>query len=159
MDEQRKVQPGPERAVGAVILCVGLAAFVVLAFASRKVASLERALDAGDVAVLGVFAVFGSFCAYLGWRLIRHRADAPAQPASLPPTTDEKAPPTRVKLSHVCAAAGVLLLMLCVLVPAHWYPVAFLFLGLALLAVSHGLTPCVERLEQLRKARTLDRQL
>jgi hypothetical protein len=47
--------------------------------------------------------------------------------------------------------------MLSVLVP--WQPVVLLFLGLALLAVSHALTPCVERMEQLRKARASMRQL
>ena len=54
--------------------------------------------------------------------------------------------------------AGVLLLMLSVLVSANWHPVVFLFAGLALLALSHGLTPCVERIAQLRKARDLERQ-
>jgi hypothetical protein len=61
--------------------------------------------------------------------------------------------PRRVTVGNVCAAAGVLLLMLSVLLPARWHPVALFFLGLALLAVSHGVTPCVERIEQLRKAR------
>jgi hypothetical protein len=64
-----------------------------------------------------------------------------------------------VTLSQGCAAVGVVLLILCVLVPGHWYPVLWFFLGLALLAVSHVLTPCVERLEQLRKARDSMRQL
>jgi hypothetical protein len=148
-----------ERTIGAVLLGIALAAFGVLALASRKLMSLERALDAGDVVVLGVFAAFGCFCAWLGWRLIRSRADSLAQPAPPPPATQECAPPTRVKFSHLCAAAGVVLLMLSVFLPAHWHPAAFLFLGLALLAVSHGLTPCVERLEQLRKARSLERHL
>jgi hypothetical protein len=61
--------------------------------------------------------------------------------------------------ARACAAAGVLLLILSVLVPAHWQPVAFFFGGLALLAVSHGLAPCVERIEQLRRARASERQL
>ena len=65
----------------------------------------------------------------------------------------------RVVLSQGCAAAGVVLLMLSVLLPADWYPVALLFGGLVLLAVSHVLTPCVERLEQLRKARESVRRL
>lgn len=147
-----------ERTIGAVLLGIALVAFGVLALASRKLITLERAVDAGDAVVLGVFAAFGCFCAWLGWRLIRSPAGPAAQPAPQPPAT-ESAPPTRVKLSHLCAAAGVVLLMLSVFLPAHWHPAAFLFLGLALLAVSHGLTPCVERLEQLRKARSLERRL
>jgi hypothetical protein len=43
--------------------------------------------------------------------------------------------------------------MACALVPAHWHPVVLLFLGIALLAIAHVLTPCEERLEKLRKAR------
>jgi hypothetical protein len=39
-------------------------------------------------------------------------------------------------------------------VPEHWYPVALLFIGIALLAIAHVLTPCEERLEKLRKVRT-----
>ena len=130
-----------------------------MALGVRKLLLLERAVDAGDIVVLTVFALFGAFCAYLGWRLFR---TPPAPSMQAPPEvsgTAENAPPTRAKLSRICAAVGVLLLMLSVLVPAHWYPAAFLFSGLALLAVSHGLTPCVERIEQLRKARDLERQL
>ena len=103
--------------------------------------------------MLSVFALFGSFCAFIGWRLLRTPA------LSFHSEPPENPAPRRVTLSHGCAAAGVLLLILCVLVPAHWYPVALFLLGLALLAVSHGLTPCVERIEQLRKARASERQL
>jgi formate hydrogenlyase subunit 3/multisubunit Na+/H+ antiporter MnhD subunit len=148
-----------EKAVGATLLCGALAAFGLLALGARKLLLLERAVDAGDVVVLAVFALFGSFCAYLGWRLFR---TPPTPSMQAPPEVSgaaENAPPTRVKLSHGCAAVGVLLLILSVLVPANWYPVVFLFAGLALLALSHGLTPCVERIEQLRKARDLERQL
>ncbi|MGH8742458.1 MAG: hypothetical protein ACREUN_16170 [Burkholderiales bacterium] len=155
----RRAHASAVRVVGGVLLCLGLASFGVLAFATRKLMSLDRVLDIGDVVVLGVFATFGIFCAGMGWRVLRSRP-APSQEARplacIPP---EPAPPRRVTLSHACAAAGVLLLILSVLLPAHWYPVAFFFVGLALLAVSHGLTPCVERLEQLRKARASERQL
>ena len=147
------------RNVGAVLFCIGLAAFAVLALAARKVMALERALDFGDVVVLAVFALFGAFCAGMG-AVFWHRADA--RPLAQLPSGEQEAPapaPRRVTLSHGCAAAGVLLLMLSVLLPAHWYPVALFFLGLALLAVSHGLKPCVERIEQLRKARASERQL
>jgi hypothetical protein len=141
--------------VGGVLVCIGLAAFGVLALALRKVMALERAVDFGDVVVLSVFALFGAFCAGLGG-LFWYRGDAP------PPSTKHDLPapaPRRITLSHGCAAAGVVLLIVSVMVPAHWFPVALFFLGLALLAVSHGLTPCVERLEQLRKARASERQL
>jgi hypothetical protein len=156
MSEGRKAPAGPERAIGAVVLAIGLAGLAVLAFAARKIFSLDRAVDPGDVAVLAVFAAFGAFCSLLGWRLVRLRG-APAAPGAAP--AEPGGPPRRVTLSHGCAAAGVALVILSVLLPAHWYPVAFLFAGLALLAVSHGLTPCVERIEQLRKARASERQL
>ena len=138
------------------MFCIGLAAFGVLAWAAGKVMSLDRALDMGDILVLSVFAIFGLFCLGMGWRLFGDTsvASGPAEAQTAP-----AAPPKRVTLSGGCAAAGVLLLMLSVLVPAAWYPVVFLFLGIAFLAVSHALTPCVERIEQLRKARASVRQL
>jgi formate hydrogenlyase subunit 3/multisubunit Na+/H+ antiporter MnhD subunit len=156
MDGRHKVRATGERAVGAVVLCIGVAAFGVLLFASRKLMLLDRALDAGDIAVLGVLAIFGTFCALIGWPLFRTRP-APAEPDPVVSSPAEDAPRRRVKLSHAFAAAGVLLLILSVSVP--WQPVVLLFLGLALLAVSHALTPCVERMEQLRKARGWERQL
>lgn len=137
------------------MFCVGLAALGVLAWAARKAGSLERTLDPGDIVVFGVFAIFGAFCLLMGWRLFRARV-ASFVPAAAEPAP---APPRRVTLSHGCAAVGVLLLILSVLVPERWHPVGWFFIGLALLAVSHVLTPCVERLEQLRKARDSMRQL
>jgi hypothetical protein len=142
--------------VGSVVLCIGLASFAVFTWATRKVISLDRAVDIGDGVLLGVFAIFGAFCVALAWRLFGDRSFASA--ASEEPAA-AAVPPKRVTLSKGCAAAGVLLLMLSVLIPADWHPVAFLFLGLALLAISHALTPCVERIEQLRKARASVRQL
>lgn len=136
-----------------MVLCIGLAVLAVLAFAAHKLMSLDRALDPGDVAVLAVFAAFGAFCALIGWRLLRLQGN----PIAAVPS--HAAPSRRITVSHGCAAAGVLLLILAVLVPEHWYPVVLLFLGLALLAVSHALTPCVERMEQLRRARDSMRQL
>jgi hypothetical protein len=138
------------------MFCIGLASFGVLAWATRKAMSLDRALDIDDVVVLGVFAIFGSFCVGLAWRLF---GDASRASARSEEQAAHAAVPRRVTLSSGCAAAGVLLLMLSVLVPAAWYPVVFLFLGIAFLAVSHALTPCVERIEQLRKARASVRQL
>ena len=148
------------RTVGGVLFCIGLACFAVLALAARKVMVLERALDAGDVVVLSVLAIFAAFCAGMG-AVFWYRADARPL-ASVPPSGEQDAPvpaPRRVTLANGCAAAGVVLLMLSVLVPAHWFPVVLFFIGLALLAVSHGLTPCVERLAQLRRARASERQL
>jgi hypothetical protein len=146
--------------VGGVLFCIGLASFGVLALASRKVMALDRALDFGDIVVLGVFAIFGAFCAGMGG-LFWYRAHA--QPlVSVPPPAEQDAPippPRRVTLGNGCAAAGVLLLMLSVLLPADWYPVVSFFVGLALLSVAHALKPCVERIEQLRKARAWERQL
>lgn len=138
------------------MLCLGGASLAVLALASRKILSLDRGLDFGDLVVLGVFAAFGLCCALIGWRLLRHREKTEAPAAPLPAGND---PPMRVRLSHVCAAAGVVLLISSVLLPADWHPVVPLFAGLALLAVSHVLTPCVERIEQLRRARASIRQL
>jgi hypothetical protein len=134
----------PERTIGAVVLFIGLASLGVLAWASRTI---------GDFIVLGVFAAFGAGCVLLGWRLLLLPASSggqaaqPAQPAAAARSA------RRVKLSHACSTAGVLLLMACALVPEHWYPVALLFIGIALLAIAHVLTPCEERLEKLRKAR------
>jgi hypothetical protein len=131
----------PERTIGAVVLFLGLASFAVLAWAARNI---------GGVMVTGVLAVFGAACLLLAWRLFR----IPALPGAAAAPPAEPAPsPRRVRLSHACSTAGVLLLMACALVPEHWYPVALLFLGIAFLAVAHVLTPCADRLEKLRKAR------
>jgi hypothetical protein len=155
MDHGRKPPASPEKAIGAVVLFIGIAGLAVLAFACRRLGLLERAVEMGDLLVLGVFGAFGAFCAWLGWRLIRTTTVPGAVAAEAAPAR----PARRVTVSHACAAAGVVLLMLSVLLPAAWHPVAFLFAGHALLADSHGLTPCVERLEQLRKARDAERQL
>lgn len=145
------------RAVGGVLLGIGVASLGVLLWISRRIIVSERAWNLGDLAVLGVFAVFGALCAWWGWQLLR----APAGPAPAAParTGSAEKPPRRVTVSHGFAAAGVALLILCVLVPAEWYPVVLLFAGLACLVVSHVLTPCEERMEKLKKARASMRQL
>ncbi|HEU4351296.1 MAG TPA: hypothetical protein VFR66_05435 [Burkholderiales bacterium] len=132
----------PERTIGAVLLFIGLASFGLLAWVSRSMGT--------NLMVLGVLAVFGVACVLLAWHLLRMSAppaNAGTQPA--PATLS----PRRVRASHAFSTVGVLLLMACALVPEQWYPVALLFLGIALLAVAHVLTPCEERLEKLRKAR------
>ena len=131
----------PERTIGGVLLCIGLASFAVLAWASRNIDAFM---------VLGVLAVFGAACVLLAWRLFLIPAP-PRVMAAQPAAT--AASPKRARLSHACSTTGVLLLMACALVPEQWYPVVLLFLGIALLAVAHVLTPCEERLEKLRKAR------
>jgi hypothetical protein len=134
----------PERTIGAVLLFIGLASFAVLAWVSRNMNAFM---------VLGVLAVFGAACVLLAWRLFRIAAP-PGTEAAQPTTATPS--PGRARLSHACSTAGVLLLMACALVPQHWYPVALLFIGIALLAIAHVLTPCEERLEKLRKARASD---
>ena len=131
---------------------MGLASFGVVSWGVRKVMLLQRAAEVGDFAVLGVLAAFGVFCLALGWHVVRTREAVP----QIPPA---KTPPRRVTVSHGFATAGVVLLMLSVLVPEHWYPVVLLFSGLALLAVSHLLTPCEERIAKLRRARSSVDQL
>jgi hypothetical protein len=52
----------------------------------------------------------------------------------------------KTRVSAACAAAGVALLALAAVLPERWTPVIPLFLGLALLAVSHVLTPCQDQI-------------
>lgn len=54
-------------------------------------------------------------------------------------------------VSSACACGGVLLLIYAGTAPADWYPVPALFGGLALLAVSHVITPCLDRIAVWRK--------
>ena len=58
---------------------------------------------------------------------------------------------TKVAVSSACACAGVVLLIYAAVAPAGWYPVPALFAGLALLIVSHVLTPCIDRIAVWRK--------
>jgi len=143
----------PVRTVAGVVFLIALATFAVLAGAARKLMLLDRGVDAGDLVVLSVLALFGVFCVYVGASLWRDRSNIAHSPFSV------ERSPRRISLSQACATFGVILLMLCVLVPEHWYPVLLLFLGLALLAVSHVLTPCEERIAKLRRARASIRQL
>lgn len=53
--------------------------------------------------------------------------------------------------SSACACGGVLLLIFASVAPDAWYPVPALFGGLALLVVSHVLTPCLDRVAVWRK--------
>jgi hypothetical protein len=58
---------------------------------------------------------------------------------------------TRQSTSSACAAAGVLLLVLAGVAPEAWFAVPALFTGVALLCVSHFLTPCLDRIAVWRK--------
>lgn len=143
----------PIKLISAVIFCLGLAAFGVLVWAARK-GTLDRALDPGDAIFMSVFAIFGTFCLFTAWRLFRSAPSQEAPADGVPALPDAGAPsPKRVTLSSACSTAGVLLLVLAAVLPERWYPVAALFVGIALLAVSHALTPCEERLEKLKKMR------
>ena len=143
----------PIKLISGVIFGLGLAAFGVLVWAARR-GTLDRALDPGDVIFMSVFAIFGTFCVFTAWRLFRSAPSQDAPVVSAPTLPDADAPPTRrVTLSSACSTTGVLLLVLAAVLPEHWYPVVALFVGIALLAVSHALTPCEERLEKLKKMR------
>ena len=145
----------PEKVVGVVVFCLGLASFGVLAWASRTGMGLDRTLDPGDVIFLSVFAIFGSFCVFMGWRLFRSQ---PSEGATVAAQVAPAPPPRRATLSTACSTAGVIFLVLAALLPEHLYPVVLLFAGIALLAVSHALTPCEERIDKLRKVRDSMRQ-
>ena len=53
--------------------------------------------------------------------------------------------------SAVCATVGVLLVVAAALAPGSRFAVPALFSGLALLVVSHVLTPCIDRIAVWRK--------
>jgi hypothetical protein len=139
------------KTLAGVMGFLALASFAVLGWALRS----RPALDPGDLLVFAVFSAFGVFCAVLAWRFFRAPPLAPAAQPEAPAGPS----PKRVSASRLCAAAGVLLMMLATVVPETWYPVVPLFAGIVFLCVSHVLTPCVERLDQLRKARSSLHQL
>ena len=62
---------------------------------------------------------------------------------------------TRTGASHACAAGGVVLLVLATLLPYERYAAIGLFAGLALLVVSHILTPCQDQITRWWRARIL----
>jgi len=53
---------------------------------------------------------------------------------------------SRTGISNACAVAGVLLLVLAGVSPAQWHPAVPLFFGVALICVSHVLTPCQDQI-------------
>src|SRR6185436_70636 len=62
---------------------------------------------------------------------------------------------SRARISSGFAGVGVLLLVLASVSPAGWYPVVQLFVGLALITVSHVLTPCQDQLTRWWNSRVL----
>src|SRR5688572_27036329 len=112
--------------MGAVIACIGLASFGVFAWLLHTVMGLERPLDVGDILVLGVLAVFGGFCVAMGWVFWRSPVGQPPPSESMAAEHDASAPPSkRVTVSQGCAAVGVVLIILAVVLPEQWYPVGF----------------------------------
>jgi hypothetical protein len=53
--------------------------------------------------------------------------------------------------SSACACGGVLLLVYAGLAPDEWNAAPAMLAGLALLVVSHVLTPCIDRIAVWRK--------
>jgi hypothetical protein len=62
---------------------------------------------------------------------------------------------TRERISAGCAAIGVMLLVAAGILPADAYPALPLLVGLALLAVSHVLTPCRDQITKWWRHRVL----
>ena len=58
------------------------------------------------------------------------------------------AEPARNRISSACAAVGVLLLLVAWVLPDEWHPLFPFFVGLALIAISHVLTPCHDQITQ-----------
>lgn len=57
------------------------------------------------------------------------------------------------RISFACAAPGVVMVVLATVLPARWYSVPLLFAGLALIAISHILTPCRDQITRWWRAR------
>jgi len=57
------------------------------------------------------------------------------------------------RMSFACAAPGVAMVVLAAVLPAQWHPVPLLFAGLALIAVSHVLTPCRDQITRWWRGR------
>lgn len=59
--------------IGGVMLWIGVAFVVLLAWASYKVMIVGRAPGFGALALLGVLAILAAFCSLVGWRLFLNR--------------------------------------------------------------------------------------
>lgn len=58
---------------------------------------------------------------------------------------------TKSAASSACACLGVMLIVYAGIAPDAWLPIPALFLGLALLVVSHVLAPCLDRIAVWRQ--------
>jgi len=56
-------------------------------------------------------------------------------------------------ISFACAGPGVAMVVLASVLPPQWYAVPLLFGGLALIALSHVLTPCRDQITRWWRAR------
>jgi len=56
-------------------------------------------------------------------------------------------------ISFACAGPGVAMVVLATVLPSQWYSVPLLFSGLALIALSHVLTPCRDQITRWWRAR------
>ena len=56
-------------------------------------------------------------------------------------------------ISFACAGPGVAMVVLATVLPQHRYSVTLLFGGLALIALSHVLTPCRDQITRWWRAR------
>jgi hypothetical protein len=59
----------------------------------------------------------------------------------------------RNAISNALAGVGVLLFVTAGVSPVDWYPALQLFAGLALIAISHVLTPCQDQMTKWWKSR------
>jgi len=64
-------------------------------------------------------------------------------------------PGSRARISSGFAGVGVFLLALASVSPSGWYPIVPLFVGLALIAISHVLTPCQDQITRWWVSRVL----
>ena len=57
------------------------------------------------------------------------------------------------RISFACAAPGVVMVVVATVLPQDWHPVPLLFTGLALIALSHVLTPCRDQITRWWRSR------
>ena len=70
---ERQVNAIFAKVIGGVMLWIGVAFLGLLVWAVFKLMLLDRRPEFGALALLGVFAVVGAFCALVGWRLFLNR--------------------------------------------------------------------------------------
>ena len=70
---ERQVNAVLAKVIGGVMLWIGVAAFGLLVWASYKLMLLDRRPEFGAFVLLDVFAIIGTYCALVGWRLFLNR--------------------------------------------------------------------------------------